>query len=99
MIDGTYDIKAKTPLGKKKGSLVLVTSGDVCDADVSVGKKAKHLRGSIQDSIVSFEGTVKLHKPFGELDYVLTGAVEGDELKGVCTTKKFKFDIIGTRVV
>ena len=28
----------------------------------------------------------------------LGGTVEGDELKGVCRTKKFSFDVNGTRV-
>ncbi len=98
MIDGIYEVKAKTPLGKKSGTLVLVTSGDVCAADFSYKKKTKRLQGSIQGSTVTFEGEVKLPRPFGKLSYTLTGGVEGDELKGVCTTKKFKFDFNGTRV-
>ena len=97
MIDGTYDVTAKTPLGKKAGTLVLVTNGDVCEADLTVAGKTKHLEGTMSGQEVTFEGTVKLPFPIGKVNYTLVGTVEGDELVGTCKTKKFSFDIQGMR--
>lgn len=98
MIDGTYDVSAKTPLGKKKGTIVLAADGDVCNAKLTIMGKTKDLKGSIAGEEVTFEGNVSLPFPIGKVDYVLTGTVEGDDLSGVCKTKKFKFDVNGTRV-
>lgn len=98
MIDGTYEVDAKTPLGKKHGNLVLETEGDVCNATLSIGKKTAKLQGAIEGDEVSFEGSVKLPFPIGKVNYVLSGTVEGDTLTGVCRTKKFSFDVNGTRV-
>ena len=98
MIDGTYDVKAKTPLGKRGGNLVLKTEGDRCDAALTIAGKTKHLSGTLNGDVVTFTGNVHLPFPIGKVDYVLDGTVVGDELKGVCRTKKFKFDVMGTRV-
>lgn len=98
MIDGTYAVEAKTPLGKQGGQIVLATEGDVCTADLSIAGKTKRLEGTLSGEEVTFTGSIKLPFPIGEQDFVLTGTVEGDDLKGVCTTKKLKFDITGTRV-
>ncbi len=98
MIDGTYEVEAKTPLGKRRGDLVMVTEGDVCKATLSIAGKQANLVGSIADDEVSFEGSVKLPFPIGKVAYVLTGTVTGDVLSGVCRTKKFSFDVNGTRV-
>ena len=99
MIDGTYQVEAKTPLGKKKGAVVLQTSDDACIADLQVKKKTKRLEGKLQDELVTFTGDVKLPRPFGKVNFVLAGTVVGDDLFGVCRTKKFSFDVMGTRVL
>jgi len=98
MIDGIYTVKAKTPLGRKEGMLVAVTSGSTCLAELTVGKRSKRLEGTVQNDVVTFEGSIKLPSPIGQTNFLITGTVEGDELKALCTTKKFKFDIAGTRV-
>lgn len=99
MIDGTYNVKARTPLGKKAGTLVLATDQNLCNAKLSIGKKTKELVGTIEGEDVSFVGKVKLPFPFGKVNYMLVGSVDGDELSGVCHTKKFSFDVSGTRVL
>lgn len=98
MIDGTYDVKARTPLGKRAGQLVMVTNGATCDADLSVAGKTKRLQGTIDGKVVVFEGSVHLPFPIGDVAYTLSGTVEGDVLSGTCRTKKFSFDVEGTRV-
>lgn len=97
MIDGTYTVEAKTPLGKRRGGLVLTTEGDTCIADLTIAGKTKRLEGTIEGEEVTFEGSVHMPFPFGNVNFVLSGTVEGDELTGVCRTKKFKFDVHGTR--
>lgn len=98
MIDGTYDVKARTPLGAKAGKLVMATNGTTCDADLTIAGKTKRLTGTIDGEVVTFEGSVHLPFPIGNVKYVLSGTVEGDTLSGACRTKKFKFDVQGTRV-
>lgn len=98
MIDGTYTVEAKTPLGKRGGSLVLSTEGNACTADLTIAGKTKRLEGTIEGDEVTFEGSVHLPFPIGNQNFVLSGTVNGDELVGVCRTKKFKFDVHGTRV-
>lgn len=97
MIDGTYTVEAKTPLGKRGGQLVMTTEGDVCTADLSIAGKTKRLLGTLDGENVTFEGKIHLPFPIGNVNWTLTGTVEGDELKGVCRTKKFSFDVHGTR--
>ena len=98
MIDGTYEFEAKTPLGKKEGTLVAVGNGDVCEADLTMLGETKHLKGSLDGNTATFTGSVNLPFPIGKVDYTLVGTVEGDELKAKLTSKKFNFDIFGHRV-
>ncbi len=98
MIDGMYTVEAKTPLGKKAGELVMVTQGDVCAADLTVAGKTKRLQGKIVDDQVTFEGSIHLPFPIGNVAWTLSGTVVGDDLKGVCRTKKFSFDVTGKRI-
>ena len=95
MIDGTYAVEAKTPMGKKDGQLVLATEGSTCIADLTIAGKTKRLQGTLDGENVTFEGSV--HLPVGNVDFTLTGTVVGDELKGVCKAKKFNFDVHGVR--
>ena len=97
MLDGAYEVKAKTPLGKKKGPVIMVTERDVCLAELTVAGKSKRLLGHIDEGYVTFEGAV--HVPvYGDLNYDLTGTVRDDNLEGVCRTKKFSFEVRGTRI-
>ena len=98
MIDGTYDVKAKTPLGKKKGTLILTTNGETCEADLTIAGKTKHLTGTLEGETVTFTGSVHLPFPLGNVEYTLSGTVTEDTLSGTCRTKKFSFDVEGTRV-
>jgi hypothetical protein len=98
MIDGTYNVEAKTPLGKKAGTIVLATEDNVCNAELSVAGKTAHLKGTVDGENVTFEGSTKMPFPFGKVNYTLVGTVEGDNLHGTCKTKKFSFEINGTRV-
>lgn len=98
MIDGTYTVRAKTPLGKQKGTLAITTEGDRCHALLKLGDKTKALEGPLSGNNATFNGMVKLPFPIGKTDFTIDGTVDGDKLKGVCHTKKFHFDIEGERI-
>lgn len=99
MLDGMYAVQAKTPLGTRKGTIVLTTQDPTClFADLTVAGKTKRLVGTLDGDLVTFAGGVKLPFPFGELKYSLSGTVTGDDLVGVCKTKRFSFDVLGTRM-
>ena len=98
MVDGIYDVRAKTPLGKKKGQLAITSEGDICHAVLSIAGKTKELQGPLSGNATTFTGTVKLPFPIGKVDFTIDGTIEGDRLVGVCRTKKFHFDIHGERV-
>lgn len=96
-VDGTYDVFAKTPLGKKSVQLVVVSDGDSCSADVVMGERRKHLDGELDGNHALFTGEVKLPFPIGKVAFTIEGSIVGDTLTGVCRTKKFTFDITGRR--
>ena len=98
MIDGTYDIKAKTPLGKKSGRLVLTTNDTQCEASLEMLNKKTRSMGTVDGDNLVFTGTVNLPFPLGKVNYELTGTVKGDDLEGVFKSKKFTFDVTGIRV-
>lgn len=98
MIDGTYEVTAHTPLGKKQGTLVLARKDATCKATLKVAGKTAHLVGSVEGEQVTFDGKVHLPFPIGNLAYQLAGTVEGDEIKATCKTKKFSFKVEGTRI-
>ena len=99
MVDGTYDVFAKTPLRKKSVQRVVATDGDSCGADVVMGDRRQHLDGTLDENHATFTGEVKLPFPLGKVAFTIDGSIVGDTLKGVCRTKKFSFDITGTRRV
>lgn len=98
MLDGMYEVIAKTPLGKKKGEILMVTQGDQCVADLTVAGKTKRLTGTVEGEVVTFTGSVNMPFPFGKQEFTLSGTVNGDNLTGECRTKKFHFGVSGTRI-
>lgn len=98
MLDGTYEIATKTPLGTYNGTIVLVTEGQTCNADLSIAGKTAKLVGVLNGEEVTFEGTADLPFPLGKTDYTLVGTVVGDDLSGTFNSKRLKFDVTGKRV-
>lgn len=97
MVDGTYAVEGRTPLGKKKGTLVLATDGGTCTADLDMAGRSKRFEGAVDGDHVSFSGSLKLPFPLGLVNYELECDVVGDELTGTCRSKKFSFAVKGTR--
>lgn len=97
MIDGTYTIKVDTPLGKRPGTVILKTKGNVVYADINapvVGKQTTE--GTVKGDSFTTEGTFKL-KLFGKVTYKLNGTVAGDNLHIVIDSSKGQIKLDGVR--
>ena len=98
MIDGTYKIGIDVPFGRKEGTVVLSTKGDVVIADIDapiVGKN--HVEGHAEGDTFTAEGSGKI-KLVGKIDYSLKGEVIGDSLRIDIHSSKGDFVLEGVRV-
>ena len=99
MVDGTYFIEVDTPLGRKTGTAVLVSHGEVLEAKVEapiIGKQ--EATGSVNGNSFSASGAVKIPLK-GELHYTIEGEVGDDEVVvAMLKTSKGDFTIFGARM-
>ena len=98
MIDGTYKIKVDVPFGRKEGTIVLRTEGDVAYADIDapiIGKQ--QVEGRAEGNTFSAQGSMKV-KLMGKVDYTLTGEVSGDDLRIDIKSSKGEATLWGARV-
>lgn len=97
MVDGSYQVKLRTPLGVKKGELVLQSQDHVLTGRMTVmGKENGIGPGTTDGDSFQFEGKIKT--AVGELAYVCSGIVNGDALTGTAKTKKGDMALSGTRM-
>ena len=97
MIDGKYAIKVDTPLGKRPGTVILKTQGNVFYADINapvVGKQKTE--GTVMGNSFATEGTFKL-KLLGKVTYKLYGEVDGDNLHILIDSDKGQIKLDGVR--
>ena len=98
MIDGTYRIKIDVLFGRKFGTVVLRTEGDVMFADIDapvVGKQ--HLEGHVEGNAFSAKGSGRILL-LGKVDFVLNGEVSGDDIRIDINTNKGDLKLEGVRV-
>lgn len=97
MVNGSYQVKLRTPLGVKKGELVLQSQGDVLTGRMIVmGKENEIGPGTVDGDAFRFEGTLKT--AVGELAYVCSGSVRENELTGTVKTRKSDMPLSGARM-
>lgn len=97
MINGTYDVKLKTPMGLKKGQLVLSSNGEqLTGALVALGQESPFEDGRVSGEQFSFRGA--MNTVLGRLEYDCTGSVDGDAVSGSVNTKKGVLTFTGKRV-
>ena len=98
MIEGKYDIIMKTPMGAKKGAVILHVNGDSLSGYLDVlGNRNKFENGTVNGDSCMFSGELKT--AVGKVAYVVEGCVDGDTLTAVSKTKKGDMQITGTRKV
>ena len=97
MIDGTYKVYVNVLLGRKEGTVVLRTEGDILYADIDapvVGKQ--QLEGHADGDTFTARGSKKI-KLVGDIEYNLSGEVEGDNLRIHIDSNKGDIDLEGVR--
>lgn len=98
MIDGTYNVEADTPIGKKSGTVALRTQGDTVLGEIDmpiVGKQNVEAEKGEGDTF-SAQGVFKALL-VGKVNYSLQGQVENDELHVSIVSSKGDFELKGTR--
>lgn len=95
VIDGTYNLIVRTPLGARKGVANLSDKDGVLTATVTVKGRSQHATGTADGDAFAFVGKAK--SPVGMLDYRINGHVDGDDITAVCSTSKGEFPINGKR--
>ena len=96
MVDGTYQVRMRTPLGVKNGELILHSNdGTLNGSLVVMGKKNIFEPGTTDGKNFNFKG--KIQNSVGKTDYVCSGSVNGDELSGIAKTKKGDLALNGIR--
>ena len=96
MISGTYAITMKTPMGVKKGEMLLVEENGALSGKLTVKDKINPFEGgSVDGDSFHFSGT--LQSAMGKMDYECTGKVNGDALEASAVAKRGTLTITGTR--
>lgn len=96
MLNGTYIIALKTPMGLKSGKLVLEEKIDALTGKLCVlGKENPIHTGDYIDDRFIFAG--RMQTAVGYLSYECTGYVVGNTLSATVQTKKGDFAIKGKR--
>lgn len=98
MIDGTYALEVDTPLGRKSGTIELITKGDELRANLNapiVGER--HGKGKVDGNMFTTGGSAKIPL-LGTFEYTVQGEVMDDILSATLHTSKGDFNVVGVRV-
>lgn len=96
MIDGTYDVRLKTPMGIKQGRLDLRDEGGALVGAMHImGSTTRIGSGSTEGDNFGFAGELKT--AVGRLAYECQGTVNGNSIEGVVSTRKGTFPLSGAR--
>lgn len=98
MIDGTYNVSVKSPIGVNRGSLKLVTEGEEVKATLSlIGMGNLHSTGKVNGDTFTMQGNMRMFT-FGHFAYNIKGEVEGRKLYAIADTSHGTLSIQGTRI-
>ncbi|MGN1024520.1 MAG: hypothetical protein ACI4OJ_13525 [Lachnospiraceae bacterium] len=96
MVAGTYDVALKTPMGVKKGTLVLEEADGKLSGQIRVMNRENDIaEGSVKGDAFSFSG--KLKTAVGVTAYTCTGTVQADTMQGNVNTARGVMQLTGTR--
>jgi hypothetical protein len=100
MIDGTYNVTVKSPIGVNRGSLKLESTadGEKVKASLSlIGMGNLHSMGKVNGNEFTMQGNMRMFT-FGHLAYNIKGEVEGRKLYAIAETSHGTLSIQGTRI-
>ena len=96
MVDGTYSVKVRTPMGVKRGTIRLESSeGRLSGAMEALGSRTEFDGGTVEGDDIRFAGSLKT--PMGLLRFDFEGTADGSSLSGTASTTKGVLSISGTR--
>ena len=80
-LDGTYNVKMKSPMGEQDGSFTFTTDGEVLLGTASAaGVTTDISEGKVSGD--SFECKFSMKTPMGKVKITVKGTVEGDRIRG-----------------
>lgn len=96
MVSGTYNVMLKTPMGVKKGQLILSADGEVLTGSlVALGSENPIENGIANGDNFTFSGELKT--AMGKTAFDCNGTVDGDAITGSVKTKKGTLALTGKR--
>ena len=96
MVNGTYEIMIKTPMGVKKGEMILKEDGEKLSGSFVIkGKENSFADGTVSGDHFTFDG--ELMSSVGKMVYTCEGDVTGDEVSAKAVAKKGTLTITGKR--
>ena len=96
MITGKYEVSLKTPMGLKKGELILFDAeGLITGKMVVMGKENEIDPGKSNGENFTFSG--KLKTAMGVVPYTCEASISGEAISGTVKTKKGDMALTGYR--
>ena len=96
MLDGTYNVSLKTPIGPINGIITLITNGNNVQGIIeTMGIKNNFNGTKISNDKCTFQGS--FNTPMGNIAYNATCSVTGDNLELEASTSQGNIKISGTR--
>lgn len=96
MVDGTYNVMLKTPMGVKKGQLILASDGEALTGKlIALGEENCFTNGSTSGDSFTFSGELKT--AMGKVAYECAGSVDDNAISGSVKTKKGTLALTGKR--
>ena len=96
MITGKYEVSLKTPMGLKKGELILNEEDSIITGNLVVmGKENEINPGKSDGENFTFSG--KLKTAMGVVPYTCEASISGEEISGTVKTKKGDMALTGHR--
>lgn len=96
MITGKYEVSLKTPMGLKKGELIInEADGIITGKMVVMGKENEIDPGKSDGNNFTFSG--KLKTAMGVVPYTCEASVSGETVSGTVKTKKGDMSLTGNR--
>lgn len=97
MIDGTYDIMIRTPMGSERGRLTLVTKGATLSGSLfAMGKNHPFSGGTVQGENCTF--STNLSTPLGRFQLFVHGSVKDGTLRAAAATPMGSITAMGRRM-
>lgn len=93
----SYEITMQTPVGKKTGTIRLVSDGGVLSGYIkAMGYLSSFKNGVIEGDAIAFSGI--LNAGFLQISYKAKGRIDGKNLTADAYTKWGTFKILGTQI-